>query len=278
MRVALCNEVLVPMEFAKQCEYAAALGYDGLELAPYTVSDQPHRLSAAERATVRRAAENAGIAIMGLHYLLVAPKGLSITTPDDAVRAWTVGVMRELIELCGELGGRYMVHGSQRVVAPGETREIAINRARECFAAIADKAQACGIVYCIEPLASDITPVINTITEAAAIADSIGNPAVVTMLDCNHGSKMEGEPLPEVIDRWLPTGKIGHVQINDPNRRGPGQGEVRFAPILAALKRNDYRGDISVEPMEYVPDGAGSAARAIGYVRGILETLEARPV
>ena len=53
MRIALCNEVLQPMPFAKQCEYAAKLGYDGIELAPYTVSDEPHKISAAQRAELR---------------------------------------------------------------------------------------------------------------------------------------------------------------------------------------------------------------------------------
>ena len=83
-------------------------------------------------------------------------------------------------------------------------------------------------------------------------------------------------PLAEVIDKWLPTGKIGHVQINDPNLQGPGQGEVKFAPVFEALARNHYAFDVSMEPMKYVPDGPGSAARAIGYVKGILETLQHR--
>ena len=274
MRIALCNEVLQPMPFAKQCEYAAALGYDGLELAPYTVSDEPHKLDSSERAGLRKAAADAGIEIMGLHFLLVAPKGLSITTPDDKVRAWTVDVMRALIELSGDLGARYMVHGSQRVVEPGETREVAMARAQDCFAAVAATAEACRQTYCIEPLAAHITPVINTIAEAAAMVDAIGNRALRTMLDCNHASKMEGESLAQVIERWVPTGMIGHVQINDGNRRGPGQGEIQFAPIFTALATSGYGGDMSVEPMEYVPDGPGAAARSIGYVQGILETLK----
>ena len=108
------------------------------------------------------------------------------------------------------------------------------------------------------------------------MVDSIGSPAVITMLDTNHASHMEGAPLAEVIDKWLPTGKIGHVQINDPNLQGPGQGEVKFAPVFEALARNHYAFDVSMEPMKYVPDGPGSAARAIGYVKGILETLQHR--
>jgi sugar phosphate isomerase/epimerase len=52
---------------------------------------------------------------------------------------------------------------------------------------------------------------------------------------------------------------------------------MAFAPILAALRRLDYRGICSVEPFDYQPDGPSCAARAIGYVRGILEALEGQP-
>ena len=38
-------------------------------------------------AELRRIAADHGIEITGLHWLLVTPKGLSITSPDDAVRA-----------------------------------------------------------------------------------------------------------------------------------------------------------------------------------------------
>jgi D-psicose/D-tagatose/L-ribulose 3-epimerase len=73
----------------------------------------------------------------------------------------------------------------------------------------------------------------------------------------------------------VPQGLIAHVQVNDRNRRGPGQGEQTFAPLFAALKRTGYAGDVAVEPFDYVPDGPSAAARAIGYLRGILEALEA---
>jgi sugar phosphate isomerase/epimerase len=68
---------------------------------------------------------------------------------------------------------------------------------------------------------------------------------------------------------------IAHVQVNDRNRRGPGQGEQRFAPLFASLRKHGYLGDVAVEPFDYVPDGPGAAARAIGYIKGILEALEA---
>ena len=75
----------------------------------------------------------------------------------------------------------------------------------------------------------------------------------------------------DLIDRWLPTGLIAHIQLNDPNRRGPGQGEMRFAPILAALRRQRYAGVLALEPFDYLPDGPATAAFCIGYLRGLLE-------
>ena len=276
MRIALCNEVIAPMPFPQQCEYAAKLGYDGLEIAPYTLSDEPHRLGSAQIAAARAAAEDAGVAVTGLHWLLIKPAGLSISSKDENVRKRTIDVMLALIDQCAELGGRYLVHGSphQRRVDPGETRAAALARARESFAAIAERAQKAGVVYCIEPLSSEQTPLINTLDEAARMVAEIGSPAVRSMLDCSSAGRMEKEPLNALVERWLPKGLIAHVQVNDRNRRGPGQGEQRFAPLFASLKKHGYRGDVAVEPFDYVPDGPGAAARAIGYIKGIMEALE----
>ena len=277
MRIALCNEVIAPMPFPQQCEYAAKLGYDGLEIAPYTLSEEPHRMGAARIAAARAAAEDAGIAVTGLHWLLIKPAGLSISARDENVRKRTVDVMHSLIDLCAELGGKYLVHGSpqQRRVEAGETRAAAMARAQECFAAVAERAQKAGVLYCIEPLASDQTPLINTLEEAAGMVAQIDSPSIKTMIDCSSAGRMEREPLNALVERWLPKGVIAHVQVNDRNRRGPGQGEQRFAPLFAALKKNRYDGDVAVEPFDYVPDGPGAAARAIGYLKGILEAIDA---
>jgi D-psicose/D-tagatose/L-ribulose 3-epimerase len=275
VRIALCNEVIAPMSFPRQCEYAAKLGYDGLEIAPYTLSEEPQRLGSAQLAAARAAAEDAGIAITGLHWLLVKPAGLSISTRDDAVRRKTLDMMFALVEQCAELGGRYLVHGSpqQRRVDAGDSRAAALARAQECFAAVAERAEKAGVLYCIEALSSEQTPLINTLAEAAQLVEAIGSRAVRTMLDCSAAGRMETAPLAALVDKWLPNGMLAHVQLNDRNRRGPGQGEQRFAPLFAALTRHGYAGDIAVEPFDYVPDGPGAAARAIGYVRGILEAL-----
>ncbi|WP_341703525.1 sugar phosphate isomerase/epimerase family protein [Ferrovibrio sp.] len=279
MRIALCNEVLAGRPFQAQCALAAELGYDGLELAPFTLSDDPLSLTAAERRVIRRTVEEAGLAVTGLHWLLVAPKGLSLTDPDAGTRRRTIAAMQALCDLCGELGGRYLVHGSplQRRLPDdeGDARRAARGWALEAFAAAARAAEQADVLYCLEPLAPRETNFINTVAEAAGIVEGIGSRHFRTMIDCSAAGLSEAQPVPELIGQWLPTGLIGHVQVNDPNRQGPGQGEMVFAPILAALRQGGYAGDIAVEPFDYRPDGPGVAAHAIGYLRGLLEALPA---
>src|SRR5690606_38290271 len=44
-RLALCNEVLAPWDFARQCAYASELGYRGLEVAPFTLAEDPFTIT-----------------------------------------------------------------------------------------------------------------------------------------------------------------------------------------------------------------------------------------
>jgi sugar phosphate isomerase/epimerase len=273
MRIALCNEVLAGMPLQRQCDYASRLGYDGLEIAPFTLSTSPEKISTTEAAKIRATVEASGLVVTGLHWLLVKPEGLSLTDPDAAVRARTLEVMIRLVGLCAELGGAVLVHGSpkQRQIAPGETHAVALARLRDGLAQVALAAARVGVIYCIEPLSRQETALVNTIAQATELVRSIDHPNLKTMIDCSAAGLTETDSIPSLIDRWLPTGLIAHIQVNDPNRRGPGQGDMKFAPILAALQRHKYAGAIAVEPFDYSPDGPAAAAFAAGYLRGLRE-------
>jgi len=279
VRLALCNEVLAGRDFAAQCAFAAAVGYDGLEVAPFTLADDPLALPAARVAEVRRAAADAGVAITGLHWLLVKPDGLSITSPDAAVRVRTIAAIRRIVGLCAALGGRYLVHGSpaQRRTPEGTDRATARACIVEALVAAAEAAQDAGVIYLLEPLPADETDQVNTLDEAVALVREVASPALATMLDAKSAALAETASAPDLLARWLPEGVIRHVQLNDRNRRGPGQGADRIAPIIAALVAGGYDGDIAVEPFDYFPDGPACAARAAGYVRGLFEALAASP-
>jgi D-psicose/D-tagatose/L-ribulose 3-epimerase len=272
MKLTLCSEVIREMDFEAMCRFAARVGYDGIELAPAVLSDSPHRLPAARCAEARSVAAGHGIEITGLYCLMHAPEGLSITTGDPKARALTLEVIERLCDLCAFLGGRYLVHGSSqyRHIDPADP-EGSRARGIEAFAHAARCAEAAGVTYLVEPLRPSRTAFINTLAEAVAVVDAIASPALKAMLDCCSASEAESSPVVEVLERWLPTGKIGHLHVNDANKLGPGQGRIRFGEIIATLRRGGYTGIIGVEPFVYEPDGPTCAARAVGYLRGVME-------
>jgi sugar phosphate isomerase/epimerase len=277
MEIALCNEVLRALSLQQQCDLAARLGYDSLELAPFTLAAEPHRLAAADRHAIRRCIEDAGLRVVGLHWLLVTPPGLSITSADPDIRALTLEVLEGMVTLCADLGGRVLVHGSpaQRQIGPGDDFAEARKRAVEAISLAAEHAAGADVIYCIEALPPASTNFVSTLQEAADLVRLIGNPALKTMIDTCAAAACETEPVSAVVERWVPTGLIGHVQINDRTGLAPGQGGDDFAPVFRALARTGYDRAVSVEPFRYEPDGPTCAARAIGYVRGILESLRA---
>lgn len=272
MEFVLCNEVVRDLEFSAQADLAARLGYAGLEVAPFTLDAQaPHALPGPERARLRRAAADAGAPILGLHWLLVAPAGLSITSAEPELRARTLDIIRGLIVLAADLGAEYLVHGSpgqRRVEAPGDA-----GRAGEAIAMAGEWAREAGVTYCLEPLDAGQTNWMTGVAEAAAFTAGLGNPHLRAMLDVCAAGNGEAEAVATLLARHIPGGQIGHVHLNDRNKRAPGQGHDRFTPILQALRDAGYAGRCGVEPFEYMPDGATCAARAIGYLDGCMQAI-----
>jgi D-psicose/D-tagatose/L-ribulose 3-epimerase len=275
MKLSLCNEVLLPMPLAAQCEAAARMGYDALEIAPFTLTDDPEALDTAAAYRVRTTAHNHGLAVSSLHWLLVKPDGLSLVTDDSALRRRTLDLLRRLIDFAAACGARVLVHGSprQRSPAPGQSVADATVRLEAALAELAPHAAAAGVTYCLEPLGPFETNVINTVAEAAALVDRIGSPAIRTMLDVSAASHGESEPVHEVLRAFLASGHIAHVQVNDKNRRGPGQGETDQRPVLQVLKDLRYTGWVAVEPFDYVPDGPGCADASARHVRDLWRNL-----
>lgn len=274
MKFTLCNEVLSDLSFEQQCRWAAEMGYDGLEVAPYTLADDPAKLSDSELAGYRQLAESAGIRITGLHWLLLAPEGLSIVDPSPATRQRTLDTLKALIHMGHELGSEVLVHGSPAQRRLGKDAEGDRQRALDYLSQAGEWAARAGLIYCIEPLSPKETNFINTVAQGVELVQEINSTGLRTMLDTSAAAQAESEPVEEVLARWLPSGQLAHLQLNDRNRQAPGQGSDRFTPILRTLRDAGWERPVSVEPFVYRPDGATTAARAIGYLRGIEEALQ----
>lgn len=275
LRIHLCNEVVRHLDFAAQCRFAREAGYDGLEVAPFTLAPDPTRIDAAGIGSLRAIAEGEGAPVAGLHWLLAAPEGLSITSEDPETIRNTREAGRRLVGLCAALGGTYLVHGSprQRELAPGREAEGRV-RGIDYFAAMAEAAAAAGVAYVVEPLSRLDTAFVTDIGEALAIVDQVGSPALKTMIDC-YAAAANGEDVPALLARHVAAGHVAHVHFNDGNKGAPGDGSIDFGAVLAVLRRHGYAGASAVEPFVYEPDGPACAARGIDHLRTLERVIAA---
>ena len=159
-----------------------------------------------------------------------------------------------------------LFRSQRRVEGPDDAK-----RAEEAWRIAASEAGQAGVTYCLEPLARPDCNFVNTLAEAAEVVRRNGNPALRLMIDTLAASLEETETVADAVRRWMPTGLMAHIQFNDRNKRGPGQGGDKFAPVVQALRQTGYTGWIAMEPFIYEPDGPTCAARMIGYVAGLLE-------
>src|SRR5262249_8853150 len=112
MRYAICNETFEGWDHARVCGTVAEQGYQGLEMAPFTLVPRITDVTPEQRRTLRRQAEEAGLQIIGLHWLLAKTEGLHLNSADQATRQRTAEYLVELARCCQDLGGDLLVFGS----------------------------------------------------------------------------------------------------------------------------------------------------------------------
>jgi sugar phosphate isomerase/epimerase len=265
MRYAICNETFEGWDHPRVCATAARFGYTGLEVAPFTLAPRITDVSDERRRTLKKQAADAGVPIIGLHWLLAKTDGFMVTSPDPSVRRCTADYLGALAECCRDLGGDLMVFGSplQRRVPPGATRAQAADYALDTFRRALPAIAGAGVRVCLEPLAPAEADFLTTCAETCELLDRIDDPNFVLHQDVKAMSS-EGEPVPELIRRYA--ARTGHFHANDANRRGPGFGATDFRPIFRALRESEYAGWVSVEVFDYAPDPETIARESIRYM------------
>jgi sugar phosphate isomerase/epimerase len=272
-RHAICNEVYQGWDFAAAAASIRRAGYTGIEIAPFTLAESPAGISPDRRGELRRIMESEGLAFAGLHWLMVAPKGLHVTTPDRTLRERGWLHIRQLIDLCADLGdGGVMVFGSpqQRCTTGGASREQATANFIEGLADVAGHAAERGVTILVEALPRAQCDVINSIEEALAVVRQVGSPAVSSMFD-THNAIDETEPHSVLVDRHYAS--IRHIHVNEMDGRHPGAGDYDFKPLLGVLGRLGYTGWISLEAFDFSPGAEAIAAGSLRYLEAQIGLL-----
>jgi len=272
MKYSICNETFGGWPQEKVFRFAAECGYGGVEIAPFTIAAYVTDIAPKRRAELRKQAREAGVQIVGLHWLLSKTEGFHLTSPDAAVRRKTAQYVGELARFCADLGGKVMVFGSppQRNLPPGIGREEGTRYAVEVLQTAMPVLKQHDVVLALEPLGPKETNFMVAAAEALEVARQVDSPNCRLLLDCK-AMATEPTPIPELIRKHRPW--LVHFHANDPNLRGPGMGKLDFVPIVAALKEVGYGGWVSVEVFDYTPGVERLARESIDYLHSCLAQL-----
>jgi sugar phosphate isomerase/epimerase len=272
MKFAICNETFVDWPLGRALDFAAECGYTGIEFAPFTLGPAPRDIPPHKRQEIVRLVQAAGLETVGLHWLLAKTTGLHLTSGDAAVRRRTADYLADLARLCRDLDGGLMVLGSpqQRNLAPGVSPADGMRFAADVIQSALPAFEETGVVLAVEPLGPAEGNFLLTAADGACLVEMVGSPQCRLHLDCKAMSS-EATPIPDLIRRHR--GQLVHFHANDPNRQGPGFGELKFEPILAALEEIGYSGWVSVEVFDYSPGVEQLARRSIEYLTACLGSI-----
>jgi D-psicose/D-tagatose/L-ribulose 3-epimerase len=276
----MCNEAFEHRPFAESCKVLRSAGYTGIELAPFTLAEDPLALRAAQRRELRDIMASEGLEFVGLHWLLVVPFPVHVTTPDLALRERSWQYVRGLIDLCADLApdsGELESHGimvfgspKQRSSTGGISSAEAVRNYVAGLASVAQHAEDRGVTILVEALPNSQSDVIHTLDEAVAVVREINSPAVATMFD-SHNAEDETEPHDQLIQRHFDL--VRHVHLNEMNGNHPGAGTYDFAPIFAVLDKLAYRGWVSVEAFDFTVGAETIARESIAHMKKAAEGI-----
>ena len=266
MKFAICNEIFKDWKLEEAMAFARKVGYDAIEIAPFTIAKSVTEISAEARQQIRQTAQQIGIVISGIHWVLVQTEGLHLTHPDATVRERTSKYFSELVDFCADLGGKYIIVGSpkQRSLMSGVSQEQAWDWATEVFREPVMQAEQRAVTICFEPLAPTETDFINTAADAIRFTQQLNTPHFKIILDVKAMCS-EIKTIGQIIRESWPN--FAYFHANDKNLKGPGFGDVDFKPIAAALKEVGYDGFVSVEVFKFEEGAEVIATKSIEYLK-----------
>lgn len=218
-----------------------AVGYDGVEIPIFDVSDPGHF------AKVGQVIKDNGLQCTAVTVL--PDEAHNAISPDAKNRQGAVDHLKAVLEcahnagvqtLCGPY---YQVLGQFTGRFPTETE---LDHAAEVHRTIAPVAQAAGVKCAIEALNRFESHLLNTMEQAASYVKRVDHPNFGTMYDTFHANIEEKKPI-DCIDTVFATGKLNHVHISENDRGTPGRGHAPCREAIKKLVSIGYDGWLTIE-------------------------------
>ena len=234
----------------------ASAGYEGVELL---VRDP----AVAEVGYVEQALRSSGLVVAAIGTGPLAAEGLTLTSPELAIRQLTVQRLRACVDLAERLRAGLNIGKARGLVEPHPSQ--AWEWMREGLRAVADEAATAGVCVTVEPQSFPSLDNIQTTAAGVAFVRELAHPNLQLMIDSYHA---------EAGDRWpslayvLARDVLRHVHFADTDRLPPGRGTFNLALHLATLEALDYSGFVTFE-IDQLDDPLSTAREALKHMVGL---------
>ena len=244
MKYAISNIAFPPAAGASAFSRVAAMGFEGLEVAPSrawqnTWTGLTHR----DVAKYRKEIESGGLSPVGLHSLLFDQPHLALCRSEES-RSKLLDFFVHLSGVCRDLGGRTLIWGGGR--RRGDNPEDhAISIAVEFFGHLADRISDHGTVFCIEPLSHSDTDFLPLLEDCRAMVEHVDLPCLKIQIDAKAlaaNDELTMESFESV------SGNLVHFHANEPGFEVLGStGTVAHETAGRCLRHIGYTGFVSIE-------------------------------
>jgi len=195
---------------------------------------------------VKAAADKAGLAIGSICACMGPGRDFRGTAEEQATAMTYCKALVDQAAIMGcprLIGPIYSVVGKADAVEP-EQQKVEFALVVKNLKVLAAFAATRDITLCIEPLNRFETDFLNTTDKGLALIKAVGAKNVVLHLDTFHMNIEEKNQAAAI----LKAGKhLGHFHACGSDRGTPGGDHIDWKPIVAALKKIGYQGDVVIE-------------------------------
>ncbi len=279
MRLAFSTNAYMRFPFDEAAARIAAIGYEGLEL----MADVPHAWPSGLLDGPKKAIATA----MKAHNLMFSNVNAfmmnaindyrqpywypSWIEPDEGYRRVRIDHTKRALSLCAELGAPHITTEPGGPLAPGQSREEAIDLFVEGLKPMAEHAHNLGVLLLIEP---EPGLLVETTDQYLEVAERLNAPSIGLNFDIGHAFCMS-EDLPRQIAKLAPHTRHYHFEDIAATRVHhhlvPGTGAIDFAEVITAIRRTGYDGWLTVELYPFVDDPDAAARQAIEVLRPLVD-------
>jgi sugar phosphate isomerase/epimerase len=279
MRLAFSTNAYLRHPFDEAAQRIAAIGYAGLEL----LADVPHAWPAGlldvQKQGILKSMERAGLAFSNINaFMMNAINDYrqpywypSFIEPDPQYRRVRIDHTRRALSLCAELGAPHITTEPGGPIAPGQSRQEAIDLFVEVLKPLAQHAHDLGVLLLLEP---EPDLLLETTDQYLEVAERLNAPSIGLNFDVGHAFCVK-EDLPRAIAK-LAT-HIRHYHFEDiaasrvHHHLVPGTGAIDFVEVIEAIRKTGYDGWVTVELYPFIEDPDAAARSALSILRPLVE-------